>query len=160
MTWRNFSSLKEISWGLSNFKMRGALIDGYRVHTYNNNPIMAFISEYMSSDSSARFLKVYWYDQLLHSSCYNKLGYHRHWTERYNQVKLVVILCILGIHDISASETIIFNPCQYGLSVYKWLWTGKIGLYQGSSNTLKIDDFGVGWESIRLSIIVIMNRES
>ena len=33
------------------------------------------------------------------------------------------------------------------------------GLYQGSSDSSKIVDFGVDSESIRLSIIVTMNRE-
>ena len=36
----------------------------------------------------------------------------------------------------------------------------KVGLYQGSSNSLKIDNFCLVSESIRLSIIVIMDRET
>ena len=43
--------------------------------------------------------------------------------------------------------------------VYKLLM-GKFGLYQGSSNSLKIIDFGVVLEDVRLSIIVTMSKNT
>ena len=43
--------------------------------------------------------------------------------------------------------------------VYKLLM-GKFGLYQGSSNSLSIVDFGVVLEDVGLSIIVTMSKNT